>query len=527
MGLGDTAAAEATAPVSAVDSRVGTMGEDQGQHVFVSYVRDDDAEVDALCRVLDASQIPYWRDRTSLAPGDAWKSKIREAIQSGALVFLACFSDKSRARGKSTMNEELLLAIEEFRKMPPGRTWLIPVRFDDGDIPAFELGPNKMLSDLNFVDLFGDAYAAQAGALVTTIHKLMGSASPSARDTLTVVREVTDSARPAMLRSLTKEWLADTARKIQLDDLVSQEVRRILHSLNDSDQFPSNLADTSDAAVVTTLVDTAQRYWKLVEPFCYSLQVAARWGNPEQLGPWANGIKAIATKTTDIRSGSVVLSEVREVAAAITIVVAALSCASSETWENFRVLLADPVIPDPYQRLGNLPLLDSTSFFEPFKSAELAANVLSRAEMTDDSIEDSIAFYSQRRGGRYYTPFADWVHAMLRPVFEEQMLDASTYDREFDRAEIFLGVIDQDVETIRYVDHPNSEFFTRSRWFGRSTWRTANHISNPLAELNEQLDRQGTSWPPLQSGLFGNDLARAKEAIARYGSDFAQVARQR
>jgi len=39
-----------------------------GKHVFVSYVHEDSTQVDGLCAVLEAAQIPYWRDRKSLGP---------------------------------------------------------------------------------------------------------------------------------------------------------------------------------------------------------------------------------------------------------------------------------------------------------------------------------------------------------------------------------------------------------------------------------------------------------------------------
>jgi hypothetical protein len=97
------------------------MSDDEAKHVFISYVREDSDKVDGLCAVLEAAGIPYWRDRKDLGPGDAWRAKIRSAIRSGALVFLACFSDNSRAKDKSYMNEELTLAAEEFRQMPPAR----------------------------------------------------------------------------------------------------------------------------------------------------------------------------------------------------------------------------------------------------------------------------------------------------------------------------------------------------------------------------------------------------------------------
>ena len=70
------------------------------KHAFISYVNEDAEQVDRLCGVLSAAGIPYWRDRNALGPGDEWKKKIRQAIKSGSLVFLACFSEHSRSRPK-------------------------------------------------------------------------------------------------------------------------------------------------------------------------------------------------------------------------------------------------------------------------------------------------------------------------------------------------------------------------------------------------------------------------------------------
>ena len=75
-------------------------GQVAGKHVFVSYVREDNVAVDGLCAVLEAAKIPYWRDRSALGPDDAWRARIRDAIRSGSLVFLACFSENSQHFGR-------------------------------------------------------------------------------------------------------------------------------------------------------------------------------------------------------------------------------------------------------------------------------------------------------------------------------------------------------------------------------------------------------------------------------------------
>ena len=72
------------------------------------------------------------------------------------------------------MNEELTLATEEWRLRPPGRTWQIPVRLDDGPVPERDLGAGKTLSDLNYSDLFGKGYTPNVAQLVERIKEVMG-----------------------------------------------------------------------------------------------------------------------------------------------------------------------------------------------------------------------------------------------------------------------------------------------------------------------------------------------------------------
>ena len=126
-------------------------------HAFISYVREDSGEADWLQRTLEAAGVPVWRDTARLWPGEDWRAKIRSAITRNALVFIACFSSRSVARQKSYQNEELLLAADQLRLRRPGDPWLIPVRFDDCDVPDLELGAGRTLASIQRADLFGPA----------------------------------------------------------------------------------------------------------------------------------------------------------------------------------------------------------------------------------------------------------------------------------------------------------------------------------------------------------------------------------
>lgn len=501
------------------------MMNDPSKHVFVSYVHEDADQVDQLCDVLKASQIPYWRDRTSLAPGDAWKAKIRQAIRDGSLVFLACLSDHSRARARSHMNDELTLAVEEYRKMPPGRTWLIPVRLDAGEIPEWDLGAGRTLSDLNCVDLFGGQYAAQAASLVTTVQRLMGEKRPSPATALAAVEQAVDADRASLLKRLTKDMLLDPSRRIELDDLVSHEVQRVISAMRDPQTFPTdNLPGTGDEQVVA-VVSAAQKYWTLVEPFCQSLQVAARSGSSDSLAPWASGLRVFVTAATKSEGGVTALLDLRHLPAVAAITTAGLACTAASRWGNLKTLVVDPTVRERYSNQP-LPLIVATDPYSPFGTSDWVVDALARATVEGEDARTALAHFTKNVGGKYYTPVAEWLHAVLRSVFADQLPDQDMYDTDFDRAEVMLGLLSQDIANQRYAADPNSRWRARSHWFGRSTWRSASHGS-PVRDFEQEFQSQGPTWPPLRHLLFGGDAARAQEALNAYATTFNELAARR
>jgi hypothetical protein len=146
----------------------------EGRHAFISYVSEDRNHVDRLQRRLESVGVPVWRDTANLWPGEDWRAKIRQAIQHDALVFIVCFSRQSEARIRSYQNEELLLAIEEFRQRHPDAPWLIPVRFDECHIPDLDIGGGRTLTWLHHVDIFGDRAEEGAARLAESVLRIIG-----------------------------------------------------------------------------------------------------------------------------------------------------------------------------------------------------------------------------------------------------------------------------------------------------------------------------------------------------------------
>jgi hypothetical protein len=166
-----------------------------GGHTFICHVCEDADHAEKLCGVLAGAGIPIWRDTANLWPGEDWRAKIRSAITRDTLVFLACFSRRSIGRVRSYQNEELALAIDELRLRRPGYPWLIPVRFDDCEVPDWEIGGGRTLGRLYQADLFGASYRENADRLVTAIKRMLGTGDESSGARAEPERSETQSAK--------------------------------------------------------------------------------------------------------------------------------------------------------------------------------------------------------------------------------------------------------------------------------------------------------------------------------------------
>lgn len=502
------------------------------KHVFISYVREDNAAVDRLCKHLAAAHIPVWRDRKDLGPGDDWKRKIRDAIESGTVAFVPCFSENQRTKDSSYMNTEMHVAIDEFSKRRPGEKWMIPVRFDDGADPDdWALGGGQSLRDYNYVDLFGENYSENMVGLVMTINSILGGPTPSAATVQASVEEASAADRPAMMRDLTKKLLLDPTKRIDVSDLISGELRRLLVDLRSADRFPLDIqagASYPPGGRDVWIADLASRYWQASEPLCWSLQVAARYASsPDQLTPWTQALVALHTYATEYGSGRSVLRDLRAIPLLACVVAAAAASVGDDRWENFRTLLVDCTVTTGYNTASE-SIAETVNFHDPFNDAgDYAPTLLAlgaRGTHTHQSAYEAVKGGGQRV---LLKPIADWMHAALQPLFSEQFVDDYSYAAAFDRAEVMLGAITQDSanQHATAVSDSSRAWLMRSRWFGRSTYRYQRGDASPVIAYIQQLAEQGEHWAPIRSGLFGGQTARAQKALTAYSDDFDNARR--
>lgn len=114
-------AARGAAPERSRDEPRGT--------IFISYGRENLAEVERLHSAIEGMGVDAWFDRTELLPGDYWEKKILPQIQREARLFVPVFSDRTAGRNEGYVFREWHEAIERSKKII-GRRFVMPVVVD-------------------------------------------------------------------------------------------------------------------------------------------------------------------------------------------------------------------------------------------------------------------------------------------------------------------------------------------------------------------------------------------------------------
>lgn len=106
---------------------------------------------------------------------------------------------------------------------------------------------------------------------------------------------------------------------------------------------------------------------------------------------------------------------------------------------------------------------------------------------------------------RLYTPLSEHLFTILRePLRDAAPLDAE-YDRLFDRYEFLAAMINADLSRDDYGP---------SFHVGRFGWKLRNPGNwQVAAALSDELETDGTNWPPVRAGAFGKDIERARIAL--------------
>ena len=482
------------------------------QHAFVSYVREDADEVGKLVSVLQAASIPVWKDTENLWPGEDWQQKISEAVEDGSLAFIACFSTNSVQKAKTYMNAELRLAVDQIRLMKPGRVWLLPVRLDDCDLPAFDLGNNRTFDSLQRIDLFGPNRDENLGRLISAVMKIFGTSTTTSASVVAAIAGSGDGERGPLLAEALKAGIGDPSRQMELEDLFLNEVRTTAQALKGDARFPATGGPTP---TITTLVERAQEYDALVEPLAHAAITLGAWGGESHATLVTRAMKSLAATSQDLRGGSTAYLTLRTYPLLLLIYAGALGAAARSNGRMFAAFTTDPTVAVDGRALA-LPV--AITPWRPFADTEAAALVLARVALEGGTVEQYASDAQQGKVPRYYTPLSEYLFVHFRPLAESFVLDESEYEQLFHRTEALIALAELDWMASN-TDTVNEYRRSWSRWMGRGIHRPGYYLVNnatPGHNLLREIQSKQKAWWPVAGGMFGGDWTRAEAAATAY-----------
>lgn len=101
--------------------------------IFLSYAPEDKEIVEELYQKLQAAGFQPWMDSKDILPGEAWQTKIKEAIENSEF-FLACLSNNSVSK-RGILQKEFKIAQDVFQEKLDNDIYIIPIRLDKCSVP--------------------------------------------------------------------------------------------------------------------------------------------------------------------------------------------------------------------------------------------------------------------------------------------------------------------------------------------------------------------------------------------------------
>lgn len=268
-----------------------------------------------------------------------------------------------------------------------------------------------------------------------------------------------------------KRYLADDRHRIELHDLVTGEVERVMTVTSDAEMPLSVSRDIDEARQRLARYDSATTIVRDL------FVTGAQWGGPEQARLWTSSLERLANRSDDV-GGSTLLIALRRYPALLALYAGGVAAVACERWQILKTLLRESRIRS---RRGDL--LGQPAATELYPQAIL------------DSAKGSMVLTP---GEQTHTPLSNHIFQVLREPLRAQVPSDDEYAEFFDQFEYLAALV--------YVDIHHASDQSR-RWFpmGRFAWRDRwNGLPGMINRVENESKQSGNEWRGVTSGLFSS-----------------------
>ena len=281
---------------------------------------------------------------------------------------------------------------------------------------------------------------------------------------------------------LIKEFLSDPKFRIRLNDLVEDEVRRVLYNTG-NDFFPLQ----TPGLTPEELADRLKRYENTVADLQTMVTLISKWGDQQHLGILEQMFARLADANTN-GNGLEVWLRLRWYPLQLLMYSGGIAALAAKNYDNLATALTANVGTARSGDVGQAIIVPT-------------AHEMSR--ITD-------VFKKLPGHERHYAPRSEYLFKVLQPVLEDLLFLGNSYEILFDRFEVFFALV--------YADLTFKEGFGVWGPPGRFGWK---HHSweperSPFVIVVKEADQMKNDWPPLRSGLFQSSYERFRKIAADY-----------
>lgn len=282
-----------------------------------------------------------------------------------------------------------------------------------------------------------------------------------------------------------KRYLSEPKYRIALDDLVSNEVERVVTATSGA-AFDVNSRDTSGPSVLARLTSYEAASATLIR----MAFVAGQWSESAQLIPW---VKALAKLSMgDQQNGVTLWLGLQRYPATLLLYSFGLGAVAAEQWNSLHALLSTTVAREHREDKRAVEVLP------PFVLLERGG--------------DAMKVLPGRE--RQYTPLQNHLEALLWPLFSSQFPSEAAFHLAFDRFEILMA-LSYALPAVESDDR----YWTVPGSYG---WRYMNR-ERIISEIRNGLETLGDGSPLVTSRLAGStattalkNLSALEELVSRF-----------
>lgn len=277
--------------------------------------------------------------------------------------------------------------------------------------------------------------------------------------------------------ALTKRYLSDPRHRIELEDLVTDEMEAAHGKIEALSEAVLNAPNSPNK-----VEDCFRDYRMIVESLQAMLIQGAVFGTGDHDHLWVDAVERIRRYTKEDRN--VLKPAVRPYPALLLLQGCGVAAMSRQRYKLVARLLMEPKL----RQHGQVkPLLLG------FNLAKMHGNAKTLSGYKNEPV-----------------PLSEHLFDVLREPLLRVLPDDQKYDECFDRFEYLRALV--------YADLENPQLDAAKRFWipcGRFCWKAhRSPETNVLKQFRAELDHDNEEWPPIRAGMFGGRVARAEEIMA-------------